>query len=160
MCLNPSGRHRNKGDGMADHFRYYLRVRYSECDAQKVVFNARYADYVDIATTEFLRASCPDFGFIEYHLAKQTIEWKAPARFDQVLELSLSVQHLGTSSFIIATEIRVAGQEQIITRAETVNVFIDAETMQKTAIPTDLRAALEKGAPGTVTDHAGYVNHA
>ncbi|MGH9635377.1 MAG: acyl-CoA thioesterase, partial [Candidatus Angelobacter sp.] len=38
------------------HFRYYLRVRYGECDAQKVVFNARYAEYVDLATTEFLRA--------------------------------------------------------------------------------------------------------
>ncbi|MEI6827630.1 MAG: thioesterase family protein [Desulfuromonadales bacterium] len=145
---------------MADHFRYYLRVRYSECDAQKVVFNARYADYVDIATTEFLRASCTGFGFIEYHVVKQTIEWKAPARFDQVLELSLSVQHLGTSSFTIATEIRVAGQEQLITRAETVNVLIDAETMQKTTIPTALRAALEKGAPGKVIDHAGYFGHA
>ena len=145
---------------MADHFRYYLRVRYSECDAQKVVFNARYADYVDIATTEFLRASCPDFGFIEYHLVKQTIEWKAPARFDQILELSLSVQHLGTSSFTIVTEFRVAGQEQLLTRAETVNVLIDAETMRKAAIPPDLRASLERGAPGMVTDHAGYVIHA
>ena len=37
-------------------FRYYLRVRYGECDAQKVVFNARYADYVDLAAVEFLRA--------------------------------------------------------------------------------------------------------
>jgi acyl-CoA thioester hydrolase len=145
---------------MAAYFRYYLRVRYSECDAQKVVFNARYADYVDIATTEFLRASCPDFGFIEYHLVKQTIEWKSPARFDQILELSLSVQHLGTSSFTIVTEIRVAGQEQIITRADTVNVLIDADTMQKAVIPDDLRTALEKGAPGIVIDHAGYIRHA
>ena len=28
-------------------FRYYLRVRYIECDAQKVVFNSRYSEYVD-----------------------------------------------------------------------------------------------------------------
>ncbi len=139
-----------------DNFRYYLRVRYSECDAQKVVFNARYADYVDIATTEFLRACCPDSGFIEYHLVKQTIEWKAPARFDQVLELTVSVQHLGTSSFTIAIEFRIAGHELIITRADTVNVLIDAATMQKTAIPVNLRSALEKGARGIVVDHAGY----
>ena len=141
---------------MADHFKYYLRVRYSECDAQKVVFNARYADYVDIATTEFLRASCPDFGFIEYHLVKQTIEWKSPARFDQVLELSVAVQHLGTTSFTIVTDFRVAGHEQLITRAETVNVFIDPATMKKTSIPASLKAALERGAPGTAIDHAGY----
>lgn len=143
---------------MAGQFRYYLRVRYSECDAQKVVFNARYADYVDIATTEFLRASCPEFGFIEYHLVKQTIEWKAPAHFDQILELTVSVQHLGTSSFTITSEFRVAGYEPVITRAETVNVLIDADTMQKTAIPTALRSALERGALGIIVDHAGYIH--
>ena len=37
-------------------FRYFLRVRYSECDAQKVVFNARYGDYIDLAVLEFLKA--------------------------------------------------------------------------------------------------------
>jgi acyl-CoA thioester hydrolase len=41
---------------MAGRFRYGLRVRYGECDAQKVVFNSRYSGYVDIAASEFLRA--------------------------------------------------------------------------------------------------------
>ena len=27
-----------------------VRVRYAECDAQGVVFNARYADYADLAS--------------------------------------------------------------------------------------------------------------
>jgi len=141
---------------MTDNFRYYLRVRYSECDAQKIVFNARYADYVDVSTTEFLRAICPDFKSIEYHLVKQTIEWKSPARFDQVLELTVSVQNLGTTSFTFLTEIRAAGQEQLIARIETVNVFIDHASMKKTPIPPEFRAALEKGAAGITVDHAGY----
>jgi acyl-CoA thioester hydrolase len=141
---------------MTGHFLYYLRVRYSDCDAQKVVFNARYAEYVDVATVEFLRASCPDHGFFEYHVVKQTIEWKAPARFDQVLELSVYLQQLGTTSFTIVTDIRAAEDKQTIARAETVHVFIDDATMQKTSIPADLRSALEKGAPGVVVDHAGY----
>jgi acyl-CoA thioesterase FadM len=37
-------------------FRYYLRVRYAECDAQKVVFHSRYAEYTDVAINEFFRA--------------------------------------------------------------------------------------------------------
>ena len=41
---------------MAEPFRYLLRVRYGECDAQMIVYNARWGDYVDIATTEFTRA--------------------------------------------------------------------------------------------------------
>mgnify|MGYP003694517429 CR=1 FL=1 len=31
-------------DEMSRAFRYYLRVRYIECDAQKVVFNSRYGE--------------------------------------------------------------------------------------------------------------------
>ena len=38
---------------MNQPFRYYMQVRYGECDAQKVVFNARYGDYTDLAATEF-----------------------------------------------------------------------------------------------------------
>ena len=67
-----------------DRFRYYLRVRYGECDAQRVVFNSRYSEYVDIATSEFLRALGFGEAFIcgdlDFQLVKQTIEWKAAAR--------------------------------------------------------------------------------
>lgn len=141
---------------MSANFRYYLRVRYSECDAQKIVFNARYGEYIDLGIVEFLRASCPGFGFFEYHLVKQTVEWKAPARFDDVLELTVATRHVGTSSFTLSTEIRIAGQEPVINVSETVNVLIDSVTMKKTAIPGDLRKALETGAPGVTVDHAAY----
>jgi acyl-CoA thioesterase FadM len=32
-----------------------VRVRFAECDAQNVVFNARYGDYVDVAVSEYYR---------------------------------------------------------------------------------------------------------
>jgi len=147
---------------MTDRFRYYVRVRYGECDAQKVVFNARYADYVDLSTTEFLRAlgfgEALINGTFDYQLVKLTIEWKAPARFDQVLELTCYAKHLGNTSFTIATEFRIAGEAPIIVTAETVNVVVDARTLRKTPLPPDLRAALQTGAPGVITDHAGYAS--
>ena len=145
---------------MTPSFRYYLRVRYGECDAQKVVFNSRYAEYVDIATSEFLRALGFGQAFIEgsldFQLVKQTIEWKAAARYDQVLELAISATRLGNTSFTLSTEFRVAGEERIMVTAETVYVLVDAHTLRKMSLPADLRAALERGAPGAVTDHAGY----
>ena len=107
-----------------DRFRYFLRVRYGECDAQKVVFNARYADYVDLATAEWLRALGFEHelqsGELDYQLVKQTIEWKAPARYDQVIEASVAAKHIGNTSFTLATEFRIAGDERIIATAETV----------------------------------------
>ena len=146
---------------MTAPFRYYLRVRYIECDAQKVVFNSRYGEYVDVSINEFLRAIgvLPDFleGQLDFQLVKQTVEWKAPARFDQVLELSIAAIRLGTTSFTIGTTFRIAGDEQPIATVETVYVLVDAKTLTKLVLPDSLRAALQQGAEGKATDHAGFL---
>jgi acyl-CoA thioester hydrolase len=153
---------------MTDRFRYYLRVRYGECDAQKVVFNARYGDYVDLATGEFLRALGYGnelfSGELDFQLVKQTFEWKASARFDQVLEISVRAKHIGNTSFTLCADFRIAGQHEdetpVIVTAETVYVLVAQHTLNKTPVPAQLRAAMEKGAPGMVTDHAGYIRPA
>jgi len=141
-------------------FRYYLRVRYIECDAQKVVFNSRYSEYVDVGINEFLRAAgvLGDFisGPLDFQLVKQTVEWKAPARFDQVLELRIAATRLGTTSFTIGTEFRVAGEERVMVTVETIYVLVDGKTLTKLPLPDAIRAALQEGAAGRVTDHAGY----
>jgi acyl-CoA thioester hydrolase len=142
-------------------FRYYLRVRYIECDAQKVVFNSRYSEYVDVSINEFLRAIgvLPDFleGRLDFQLVRQTVEWKAPARFDQVLELSIAASRLGTTSFTIETMFRIAGDQRVIVTAETVYVLVDTVTLTKLPLPDSLRAAMQAGAAGTFTDHAAFL---
>ena len=141
-------------------FRYYLRVRYIECDAQKVVFNSRYSEYVDVGINEFLRAAgvLGDFitGPLDFQLVKQTVEWKAPARFDQVLELRIGATRLGTTSFTIGTEFRVAGEQRVIVTVETIYVLVDGKTLTKLPLPDAIRVALQEGAAGRVADHAGY----
>jgi acyl-CoA thioester hydrolase len=142
-----------------DPFTYYLRIRYVECDAQKVVFNSRYGEYVDAAMTEFLRA----IGFreqllsgeIDFQLVKQTTQWKAPARFDEVLAIAVLPRHLGNTSFTLATEFRIKGSPALIADVETVYVLVDAATLTKTPLPPAFRAALASGARGKKTDHAG-----
>jgi acyl-CoA thioester hydrolase len=143
---------------MTNPFRYYIRVRYGECDAQRVVFNPRWADYVDIGSTEFFRAlgfgEALASGALDYQLVKLTLEWKAPARFDQVIEMSIYTTHLGNTSFTVVTEFSIAGQEQLICKAETVYVNVDSKTLTKLPLSTEVRAALETGAPGKIVDHA------
>jgi acyl-CoA thioester hydrolase len=162
-------------------FRYYLRVRYIECDAQRVVFNSRYAEYVDVSVTEFIRAAgvLHEFvdGDLDFQLVKQTVEWKAPARYDQVLELSVTPKHLGNTSFTLLTEFRIvdpSGRDpalselrtdrrdaeegrvegRIIVTVETIYVLVDAKTLTKMPLPDRIRAALQSGASGQQTDHA------
>ena len=142
-------------------FRYYLRVRYAECDAQKVVFNSRYAEYVDVGLNEFLRAAAVHAQFVtgplDFQLVKQTVEWKAPARFDEVLELSIAPVRLGTTSFTFRTEFRIASTEPVIVTVETVYVLVDAKTLRKLPIPEPIRRAFSEGAAGLTVDHAGFI---
>ena len=142
-------------------FRYLLRVRYGECDAQKVVFNARYGDYIDLACSEFLRAALPSprhvfDGTFEIQTVRQVLEWKAPARFDEVLEISVWANRIGTTSFTVCFELRRVGDGALLLTSETVYVHVDPKSFTKREIEPRMRAALEAGARGKTTDHAGY----
>lgn len=140
-------------------FCYRFRVRYLECDAQKVVFNARYGDYVDLAVLEFLRAlgwigQLID-GPLDYQVVRLAIDWKGSARFDNVLEASVVTTRTGNTSFAMGVEFRQAGDDAVLAVAEIVYVLVDAKTLSKTPLPDDFRQALERGAPGVVVDHSG-----
>jgi acyl-CoA thioester hydrolase len=147
---------------MTTPFRYYLRVRYQECDAQHVVFNSRYSDYADLTCIEFLRAALPRptdgfDGTFEIQSVRQVVEWKSPARFDNVLEVSAWVSRIGTTSFTLNTEMRRAGQPDVLVTTETTYVHVDPKTFTKREIASKTRAALEAGARDKITDHAGYL---
>ena len=141
-------------------FRLLLRVRYGECDAQQVVFNARYGDYVDVAATEFYRAvfgsyqASLDQG-LDSQVVRMVTDWSAPARFDDVLQLEVSTLHLGNSSFSLQVDIRRQANQAVIARSEVTYVMVDARTFSKRTIPDALRAQLQHGAPGILVNQAG-----
>ena len=130
-----------------------FRVRYAECDAQGVVFNARWGDFVDIAVGEFSRAV---FGNIteslDWMLVKQTIEWRAPARYDDVLDIHVRTLRVGTTSFALETTFLRASTQ--LAKAETIYVVVDQATHTKRPVPDAARSALERGADVTI-DQSG-----
>lgn len=147
---------------MSQPFRYFVRVRYQDCDSQHVVFNARYGDYLDLAITEFMAAAMPqrdpfanDF---EIQLKKQTIEWWAPARFQDVIEIATFVSRIGRTSFDVRFEMRIAGGPDIIVAADTVYVHVVSVEgrWRPNPIPEAAKALLLAGAQGILVDHAGY----
>ena len=147
---------------MTQPFRYYLRVRYQDCDAQHVVFNSRYSEYADLVSFEFMRAALPRptdgfDGTFELQTVRQVIEWRSPARFDDVLEMTAWVSRIGTTSLTLSTEMRRAGEAAVLATSETVYVHVDPKTFTKRPIAPEMRAALEAGARGKTTDHAGYM---
>ncbi len=145
---------------MSSDFCFRFRVRYNECDAQQVVFNARYGDYVDIAMTEFFRALGCDYNSIlaqglDNQVVKLTTEWQSPARFDDVLDVRVSAIHVGNTSFILQADIRHADEDRPIARSEAVYVMMTTEPFEKTPVPDWLREKLQTGAPGQIIDQSG-----
>jgi acyl-CoA thioester hydrolase len=142
----------------APPFRYLLRIRYGECDLQKVVYNARYADYVDLAAIEFLRVVWGDAVFgggYDYQVVRLLLEWRSPLRYDEIAEVTVMPGRIGTTSFVLAMALGRLGAPQPAVTAEATYVFVIQDALTKCAIPEDLRRRLEVGAPGVVIDHAG-----
>jgi acyl-CoA thioester hydrolase len=81
-------------------FRYaaYTRVGFSDTDAQGVVYYGRYLPYFDLARTEYHR----HLGAIEirgeFAMRASHVEYHAPARFDDLLEVFVRVERVGTTS--------------------------------------------------------------
>jgi acyl-CoA thioester hydrolase len=146
---------------MTEPFRYRMRVRYGDCDGQRVVYNARYGDYIDLASTEYLRAAFaprPVFdGTFECQVVKMLIEWTAPARFDDVLEITVQLTKIGVTSFTLGFQLRVAGSEKTVATGETVNIHVTDVNghWQKAQIPDAIRHQLTKAPLGKSANHAG-----
>ena len=139
-----------------EEFRFFhrLRVRWAEVDMQRVVFNAHYLMYFDVAVTEYWRAlALPYDGMVlqlgsEPFVRKATVEFNAPARMDDDLDVALRCSRVGNSSMVMTGAI-FRGDEHLI-GTELVYVFADPSTQTSRPIPQSLRdllAGYEAGAP-------------
>jgi acyl-CoA thioester hydrolase len=82
-------------------FRYaaYTRVGFSETDAQGVVYYGRYMPYFDLARTEYHRhLGRVILDDVDFAMRATTVEYLAPARFDDLLEVFVRVARIGTTS--------------------------------------------------------------
>lgn len=144
-------------------FRVLLRVRFNECDAQKVVFNARYADYVDIAVTEFFRHVFGGHDKLEARnldnqVVSLAIDWKSSARFDDVIALSMRVIKVGTTSFTLTADLEQYPSGVAVAKATLTYVMVRPDEnlrYHKTPVPDDVRQLLLAGAPGKEANFSG-----
>lgn len=116
-----------------------IRVRYAECDLQGVVFNANYLVYVDDVIEQWLTRAVPA-GDLDYMVKKATIEWSAPARRGDVLDLTASVSRWGRTSYDVTVRGEVAGAEIFTAVMTCINVAPGTHT--PTPVPDKVRAAL------------------
>jgi acyl-CoA thioester hydrolase len=122
------------------------RVRYHELDPHDHVYNARYLEYVDVAMLEFLRDlgwgfdQALELGF-DPLLARAEIDFRSPGRYDEELEVVVSVRRLGNASFDIDYLIRTAAGRSV---AEVAVAYVncDPQSGRSAAIPAAVRERL------------------
>lgn len=129
-------------------FHHALRVRFAETDLQGIVFNANYLMYYDVAWTEYFRAMGLDYQKMlemdaDTVLAKTTMEYKSPARFDEVLEIYTRVSRIGNSSLTFDFAIYPQGEDRLVNTASSLYVCIDSKTLKPVRVPDPLRRLLE-----------------
>lgn len=137
-----------------------LRVRWSEVDMQKIVFNGNYLNYIDVAVAEYWRAIGLPYphGYVDryandVYLRKASVDYLGSACYDDLLDVHVRVSKLGRTSMTFTFEIWRASPEQSDTpliTAELVYVNADPKSMTPAPLPLAVRELItrfEKVAP-------------
>ncbi len=119
------------------------RVWFSDTDAQGVVYYGRYLPYFDHARTEYHRHLGPLFlDDAEFVMRASTVEYHAPARFDDLLEVFVRVGRVGSTSLSYELcAVRIPDDLLLVTATQTL-VLIERKTRRPTAIPERARGPI------------------
>ena len=126
-------------------FRTELRVRWMECDAQGIVFNGAYLGYLEVVQAEYYRNlgigiyHLPRSGYFDLAVVKTTIEFRAPALVDEIIEAYVRVSRFGNTSMDMNMELYRPAPELLLTTVDAVYVGYDAATGATRRVPDDFR---------------------
>ena len=128
-------------------FVHRLRVRYNECDSQGHVFNANYFVYFDVTLTELWRAALGSYEALtadglDLVVAETGARFRAPARFDDELEITLEIERLGNTSMV--STIENARDGETVAEGRIVHIVVRADRLgEKAPIPDHVREILK-----------------
>jgi acyl-CoA thioester hydrolase len=114
------------------------RVGFSDTDAQGIVYYGRYLPYFDLARVEYARhlemlATGPEEH--EFVMRANTIEYHAPARFDDLIEVFIRTARIGTTSVTYeCAAYRVDDDVLMVTASQTL-VLVDLEERRACPVP-------------------------
>ncbi len=132
-------------------FFHTLRVRYSEIDAQGIVFNAHYLTYFDTTLNELFREvglvpGMPDpwglYDGHDFHLVKSLVEYKMPVYFDDLIDVYAGLRKMGRSSLAFELYLCHHKSKDVRSYGEIVWVYANRDSQKSVAIPEAIRELL------------------
>lgn len=131
---------------MPSVFTWNVRVYYEDTDAGGIVFYANYLKFFERARTEWLRAAhIHQNALLQAHgamfVVKSTsVDYHAPAKMDDVLNLTLSIEKLGQASVRFVQEAWCGGV--LLTSARVKVGCVDHATLRPRALPDEVAAKM------------------
>jgi acyl-CoA thioester hydrolase len=129
-------------------FSWPVRVYWEDTDAGGVVYYANYLRFLERARSEWLRA----FGFeqdalrdeagVVFVVRRVEVDYLAPARFNDQLDVSVSLQEVGRAS--LSVEQMIACGPTRLVSAHVTLACVDAARFKPVKIPSPILQALEQ----------------
>ena len=123
-----------------------VRIYYDDTDAGGVVYHANYLRYLERGRTEFLR----DHGLSVQAMHEQgiifpvvaiEINYRSPARLDDLLEVETTIASVKNSSFVAAQRVLRKADGKLLVEAR-VTLACVGEGMRAQRLPAELRELL------------------
>ena len=118
------------------------RVGFSDTDAQGIVYYGRYNPYFDLARVEYLRSIGQLHREAEgdFVMRANDVEYFAPARFDDELEIYARVSRVGRTSITFQFAAYKMPEDTLLVTAHQTLVYVDLEERKALLVPDDYRA--------------------
>jgi acyl-CoA thioester hydrolase len=134
-------------------FKYaaHTRVGFSDTDAQGIVYYGRYVPYFDLARVEYhrhLELSSMHLGGNEFVMRAMSVEYHAPAVFDDLIEVFVRLARVGRTSATYEFSAYRAEDDALMVTATQTLVLVDLEQRKACTIPDsfiDVVRAFEAG---------------
>ena len=122
-------------------FSWPARVYWEDTDGGAIVYYANYLRYLERARTEWLRA----LGHSQHELAREPgilftvvsvqVDYRAPARLDDELDISCTPQAEGPASLRFQQRIHRRDGSQLLVEAQVRVACVDARTLRPKRLP-------------------------
>ncbi len=123
-----------------------IRVYWEDTDAGGVVYHAAYVCFLERARTEWLRAldvsqqALREREDVVFAVRGMRLDFLAPARLDDVLEVEARLAHVGRASVTFAQRIVRPRDARVLLEAEVRVACLAASTFRPRALPDELQA--------------------
>jgi acyl-CoA thioester hydrolase len=132
--------------GRKPPFKYaaYTRVGFSDTDAQGIVYYGRYLPYFDLARVEYHRHLDLLEGETEHEFVMRacSLEYLAPARFDDLIEVFVRLSRIGRTSATYEFAAHRAEDDVQMVTARQALVLVDLEERRAAPIPEAYKQAV------------------